>query len=272
MMLVVILLSVFAVAGVAQAHPLGFNGITDNTTEVGKDSSLGTAWTDIRDKGLTRYNNWRTGNSLTFTANGIPSFSKPHTGDGPTELVMRKDISSDAFLQYFDVNPSPDLEGVNTNTSSNQSLTQKIATSVHEWLHDDGGQHADSCSASLLTPFANCGGYTDNTRRLNPGPHDTTDAIAPDENGGWSDYDQIGSYELAGDTSANAMSADSALSDGEPGDGADIIDKYGSISNAIDHGVVFEWANEAYADQYQDEEEEFVKEHPDSPVAALYGH
>lgn len=270
LLIVSVMLAIFAIAGIAQAHSLGFNGIADNTIEVGKDSSLGVGWIDIRNDAMQKYNTWRVDKTLGYLSTGTPSISKPHTGDGPTDTVMRKDNSNDAFLQYWDVSRSPDLQGINTQTSSNQSAPQKAATTIHEWFHANGGAHtgdASYCSTSLLTSFALCGGYANNTRRLTPGPHDTVDARGADPDTAWSDYDQIGNWPSAGDTSISTQDVSEGTGD-EAGSGADVMARYGSISNAIEAGVVFEWVDSATAEQYAPIEEEYVEEHPG---ATAYG-
>jgi len=184
----------------ADAHPLGWNGIpTDKQIEVTRDSTLGSGWTDIRNSALTKVSNWRTNNAL--ADDGVAVVRKPDPDRfGPTDTVMTRDNSGDFYLQYWDVNFSPDKQGVQTQNSANQKLEDKIATTGHEWLHAEGGDHHPDCLAALLAPFGDCGSYENNSRRLNPGPADTADAIAPDEEGGWTDYSEIGSYPAAGDT------------------------------------------------------------------------
>lgn len=239
--------------GRGDAHPLGWNGIPpDQVIEIGKAGDLERAWTGRRKEAITRVQGWRDDNAL--GQYGVASVRTPDRGRfGPTDTVMHRDTSSDAFLAYWDANTSPDTMGLNTTLMANQTEDAKIGTIAHEILHIQGGDHPpapESCETSLLAPFGGCGDYLDNTRRSTPGPHDTEDAIAHAEAGGWTDFSEIGSHPAAGDPGPCTGVCRNEAGDGEDFDpSVSVVERYGdandteaeALAKAEAAGVVFEW-------------------------------
>ena len=213
-----ILLAVL-VLGTAQpgdAHPLGWNGIgLDNKTEIGTASTVPSDHKFYFSKAITRQNNWRKDNAL--GDDGVPKVLRPDPNRfGPTEGLHIIDNSSDTYYAYFDVNTSPDAYAGQTVNMARQPEADRKATYGHEIEHGEGAAHpgatfaeqAAFCRTKLVTSYIACGPEGDaNTRIHAPGTGDTSDAIAADEAGGWSDFNEIGSFPQAGDAVHDAASA-----------------------------------------------------------------
>jgi hypothetical protein len=252
-----------AAARSAESHPLGWNGIPGNQViEVGKAKNLGSIWATYRNEALLRFTEWRTAEALDLEEDGVARMIKPNVNKfGKTDNMLSRDESADDFLAYFDVNTSPDTTGINAAVMQNQIVDDRIGTIGHEFLHAQGGGHpggsftqqAPFCGVSLLTSFGACGDFENNTRISSPGSHDTADAQTPDEEGGWSDYSEIGSCHQAGDQPPKAYDErdpNAALGKEVPFDpDQTIVERYGepgdtkaqALREAEAAGVVFEW-------------------------------
>lgn len=213
---------VLSTAQPSDAHPLGWNGIgPDNQTEIGTASNVGSGHKEFFTKAITRQNNWRKNNAL--GDDGVPKVRRPDPDRfGPTEGLHLIDNSSDLYYAYFDVNTSPDSYAGQTQNMARQPEGDRIGTYGHEIEHGEGAAHpgatfaeqAAFCTTKLVTSYIACGPEGEaNTRIQSPGTGDRDDAIAPDEAGGWSDFNEIGSFPQAGD----AVHAAAAAQDCGPG-------------------------------------------------------
>jgi hypothetical protein len=285
---VAILLAVLVLGTAAQpgdAHPLGWNGIgLDNRTEIGTASNVPSDHKAYFAKAIERQNNWRNNNAL--SDDGVPKVLRPDPNRfGPTEGLHLIDNSGTGYYAYFDVNTSPDSYAGQTVNMARQPQGDRIGTYGHEIEHGEGAAHpgatfaeqAAFCRTKLVTSYIACGPEGDaNTRIHAPGTGDTSDAIAADEAGGWSDFNEIGSFPQAGDVVHDAASAQEcgpgtpnfdpndpyAGQSGAPGSGevpldpsVSVVERYGepadseeqALSEAAAACVVFEPVDEEAA-------------------------
>jgi hypothetical protein len=245
--------TVIAYHGKADAHPLGFNGIPENLViEIKKSKSLPSSYSTLRNEGNALIIDWRTDNGL--EDEGIPRVISPSRKFGKTDEVMIKDNSATNYVAYFNVNTSPDTMGWQTDVAATIPYEHRRGTYEHEVTHAFGGGHNPFCLDSILSTLASCQNADGSfSRRLTPGPHDTSDAI----NDGMSDYTAIGSHPLAGEgvpqdvnpTTAEVDTGDDVSLYDSSGEPKTIEDLYGGpnvsdkemLQEAEAAGVVFEY-------------------------------